>query len=45
MYLWPRYFEESTTEGDEYAYAPAITPWNTNVDIKYAMSRIMPILI
>jgi hypothetical protein len=31
MYLWPLYLEDKTTEGEEYASAPDITPWQTKV--------------
>lgn len=34
------YLDDKTTEGDEYASAPDITPWQTKVTKKYAIKRI-----
>ena len=44
MYLCPLYFEERTTDGDEYASAPANTPWNMKVLMKQHITAIIPIL-
>lgn len=45
MYLWPRYFDDNTTEGEEYASAPDIVPWQTKMCNKNAINNITTIEI
>lgn len=40
MYLWPRYFDDSTTDGEEYASAPDIVPWQTKMWSNMAINKI-----
>lgn len=43
MYLWPLYFDDKTTDGEEYASAPDIVPWQTKMCNKNAINKITAI--